>query len=656
MKQNHKTLAFTIVTFLNTILLFAQDYSFKNYNWDEKQTTFTIPEQYKNENEVILDRTTKVEIVVVDKTAKQYYLVHEKIYINADDAIERNNKVYIPFNQNETVLVNKVRVILKNGKVINLDKKDIKEEIDEERGVKYNYFAIDGLEKGAVLEKLLVIEEFPELNGKTFYMQDEHPIANINFELIHPSYLSFKVKGYNGLKEATLDDKKIDKKTIIALSENNIPGLDDDEKYSNWASNAKIFRYKLDANQYTGAKNLYNYKEFATNFYERMNGETDKKQEKAIETFCKSIPKSEDAQEQIWNIENKIKKTITYNRYIDTKGNIDQIIKTKQANQSDIIKLYSAVFKFFKIENNTVFTSSRYKVPFDKEFESYENLNDILFYFPTIKKFLTPTEMEYRMPLIPAHLAHNNGLFIKEKIFAGVGMGIGEVNFIEIPGVEITHDVMEITIDFTKDLENPTINNKITFGGYAAFNFQGIKDFASAEEYKTILKSIVENYTLQTEYKTLTIQNDGIDFIGKKPFILDVTFDGKELIQKAGTNYLFAVGQTIGKQMELYQEHKRMLPVEIDYPHSYLRKIKIILPEGVSVKNTEKFVMDYKTIIDNKTEAAFISNFKNNKNEIVIENKEYYNIMNYNLDKFDEYKAVINAAADFNKIVIILNK
>lgn len=656
MTHKNKTFAYSLIAFLNTMLLFAQDYSFKDYNWNEKETKIEIPEQYKNENEVILDRTTKIEIVVVDKNAKQYYLLHEKTFINADDAIERNNKVYIPFNENENVLINKVRVILKNGKVIKLDKKDVKEEIDEERGVKYKYFAIDGLEKGAVIEKIFVLEEFPELNGKTFLMQDEYPIANINFELIYPNYLSFKTKSYNGLEEAAIDEETIDKKTIISITATNIPSLDDDEKYSNWTANAKMFRYKLDANEYTGAKNLYNFKEFATNFYERINIEIDKKQEKAIETFCKTIPKSEDPQDQIWNIENKIKKTITYNKYIDTKGIISEVIKSKQANQGDIIRLYSAIFKYFKIENNIVFTSNRYKIPFDKEFESYENLSEVLFYFPTIKKFITPTEIEYRIPLIPANLANNNGLFIKEKVFAGVAMGIGEISFIDIPGVEITHDVMEITIDFTKDIENPAISNKISFGGYSAINFQPIKDFASAEEYKTIMKSVAENYTLQTEYKTLTTQNDGTDFIGKKPFILDVTFDGKELMQKAGNNYLFSVGQTIGKQMELYQENKRTQPVEIDYPHSYLRKIKIIIPEGVTVKNLEKFIMDYKTVINNKTEASFTSEFKKNNNEILIESKEYYNITKYGLDKFDEYKAVINAAADFNKIVIILNK
>lgn len=655
MKNLLKTF-FTLTVILNSSLIFAQDYSFKNYDWNEKEKTVIIPEQYKNENEVILNRIIKVELVVENKTSKQYSLLHEKTFINANDAIERNNKIYIPFNENETIVTNKVRVILKNGKIITLDKKDIKEEVDEERGVKYNYFAINGLEKGAVIERILILEEIPELNGKTFKMQDEYPIADLNFELIYPEHLIFKTKSYNGLSEVVLDTAKYKKRTLLSIAEKNIPALDNHEKNSNWAANLKMFRYKLNANYYSGAKNLYNFKEFSTNFYERINPEFDKKELKSIEDFCKTIPKSDDLQEQIWNIENKIKKTITYSRYIDTKTSVSEIIKTKQANQGDILKLYLAVFKNFKIENSIVFTSDRYKTIFDADFESYENLAELLLYFPTIKKFLTPTEVEYRIPLFPTTLANTNGLFIKGKMFAGVAMGIGEINHITIPGTDITHDTMEITVDFTKDIENPTITNKMAFGGYSAINFQPIKDFASAEEYKTILKSIAENYTVETEYKSLITGNDGTAFIGKKPFLMEVTFDGKELIQKAGENYLFSVGQTIGKQMELYQENKRMLPVEIDYPHSYSRTIKILLPKGVTVKNLEKFVMDYKTQIDNKTEAAFNSKFSKKESEIIIESNEYYNIINFPLDKFNDYKAVINAAADFNKIVIILNK
>lgn len=657
MKPNILKRILIFATILNCNFFYAQEYeyTFKNYDWNEK-ATIEIPELYKNEKEVILDRVMKIEIAVAGKNAKQYRLLHEKIFINSDDAIERNNKIYIPFGQNENVIANKARVILKNGKIITLDKNDIKEENDEEKGVKYNYFAINGLEKGAIIEKFFVLEETPDLNGKTYKMQDQYPIANLNFELIYPKHLIFKTKNYNGLAEPVIDSEKIEKKSVLSISEKNIIALNDDEQYSNWDVKLKLFRYKLDGNTYSGANNLYNFKEFATNLHERLNPALDKKELKVIDDFSKSVPKSNDLQEQIWNIENKIKKTIAYGKYIDQKATLSDVITSKQASEIDILKLYLAVFKNFKIENNVVFTSNRYKIPFDKDFESYENLNDLLIYFPTIKKYLTPTEIEYRIPLIPVRLANNNGLFLKEKIFAGVAMGISEIGFIEIPGTEITHDFMDITIDFTKDIENPTVNSRIAFGGYAGLNFQPIKDFASTEQYKTMLKSVAENYTVETEYQTLTTENDGTDFIGKKPFIMNVTFEGKDLIQKAGENYLFSVGQTIGRQMEFYQENKRVLPVEIDYPHYYTRTIKIKLPKGASVKNLDKFVMDFKTDVNGKTEAAFNSKFTKENEEITVENTEFYNIINYPLSTFESYKAVINAAADFNKIVIIVTK
>lgn len=647
-----KTLIF--IALLSTSVFFAQDYSFKTYDWNEKDTKIDVPKKYEDEKEIFLNRTIKIEVVVDKNTVTQYRLIHEKKYINSDDAIERNNKIYIPFGDQENILITKVRVILKNGKVITLDKKDIKEEVDQEKGMKYNYFALNGLEKGAVIEKLYVLQETPDLSGNTIKMQDEYPIAEFNFDLITPAHLIFKTKSYNGLSEPVLDEKKIENKKVLSIAEKDIMALKDDEEYSNWDVKLKLFRYKLDQNLYSGAKNLNNFKEYATTTYERINPVLDKKQEKVIATFCNSIPESKDPQEQIWNIENKIKKTIIYDKYTDSKQSLSDVISTKQANSLDIIKLYTAVFKHFKIEQNIVFTSNRYKIPFDKDFESHENLSEFLFYFPGIKKYLTPTEIEYRLPLFPNYLGNNNGLFIKEKIFAGVSMGIGEVNFIEIPGTEITHDYMDITVDFTKDIENPLVTSNMTYGGYSGLNFQPIKDFVSADQYKTMLKNISENYTLQSEYKTLTTENDGTEFIGKKPYKLNLTFDGKEMIQKAGGNYLFSVGQTIGKQMELYQKDKRMLPIEIQYPHYYTRKIKIILPDGATIKNLDKFVMDFKTDLDGKTEAAFTSNYTQNKNEITVENTEFYNLINYPLTSFDQYKAVINAAADFNKIVVIV--
>ena len=645
----------TLITLLCGIGMFAQGYTFKDYNW-EKTPVVIIPEKYKNENEVVLDRNTKVEIAVDGNVVKQYYLLHERILINSDDAIERNNKIYIPFNLNESVLTNKVRVILKNGKIITLDKKDVKEEIDEEQGLKYNYFAVNGLEKGAVIEKLFVLEEDPELKGKTFLMQTNHPIANLDFSLIYPKHLDFKIKSYNGINAQAIDTASFPGKLLVKVSEKDIPALHNDEQYSNWINHLKKFRYKLDANRVSGSRNLNNYKEFATNLFERLSPEYDKKQLKTIDDFAKQIVKATDTQEQIWNIENKIKQTIIYSRNFDQKETLTEVVKSKQASQVDILKLYVAMFKHFNIEHNVVITSDRYSQPFDNEFESYENLNHLLFYFPTIKQFMTPTEAEYRIPLFPSELANTNGLFIKPKMFGGVLMGIGEISHITVPGAEVTHDLMNITIDFTKDIENPQIQNRIAFGGYSAMNFQPLKDYVSAEQYQTMIKSVADNFTIENESTSLKTENDGTAFIGKKPFVLDVTFDGKNMIQKAGPNYLFSVGKLIGSQSEMYDEHKRMLPVEINHPHAYTRTIKILLPAGMTLKNLDKLAMDHQMKVDGKTQAGFTSVYKVEGDVVTITNNEFYNIVNYPLEQFEEYRAIINAAADFNKAVIMITK
>lgn len=57
-----------------------------------------------------------------------------------------------------------------------------------------------------------------------------------------------------------------------------------------------------------------------------------------------------------------------------------------------------------------------------------------------------------------------------------------------------------------------------------------------------------------------------------------------------------------------------------------------------------------------KQKQHLLSKYEKKGNEIIIENTEYYNVLNYPLENFEAYRAVINTAADFNKIVIILNK
>lgn len=655
-KMKQTTLYFSTILLLSLCIgskTFAQNTMLKNYNFSDEK--IEIPEKYKNENEVILQKDVKIDLVTTENSALQYFLIHEKKWINSDDAVQRNNKIYIPFRSDENLITNKVRVITENGKIIELNPKDIKEETDEEQGIKYNYYAVNGLSKGSIIEKIFLIEEAPDLEGKSINLQDELATIKTSFELIYPKHLIFKYKSYNGLAEAQSQNNTIDTtKYSLLIAQDNIDGLSDNERYSNWEKYVKRFKYKLDENTATGSKKLHNYVDFSKNVYDNIYLTLDKKEQKAIENFIKQIPTSSDATTQLKNIENKIKNSITYNKYFDKNKNLADVLTSKQANSLFLIRLYTAVLNEFKIENQLVFTSKRFVQYFDKDFETQDQLNDVLIYFPKTNQYLDFTSFEYRLPLVNFNYGDNYGLFVKEKEFGGAKMGMGEIKKIKIPGTELTHDTQDITIDFTQDIENPTISANYKFNGYSAMNMQPVKDFVDKNQYNSILNDFAKNYTVETNFISLKTENDGLEFVGSKPYVLDVSFLGKT--QKAGNNILFKAGETIGKQMELYQEDKRVLPIELYYPHAYTRTLKFLLPQGYKIKNLDAFNFDKTVVIEGKKEAEFKSSYVVNGNEVLVTNSEYYNVIDFPLEVFEAYRETINAAADFNKITIILTK
>lgn len=633
--------------------LWAQKSQLVDYKFSDEK--IEVPDEFKEENEVILLKNVKIEIAVEKNAVTQFFLVHDKTQIHSDESIERNNRVYIPFRRDESLLLNKVRVIHPNGNITELNPKDIKEEKDEENGVNYHFYAINGLTKGAIIEKIFLIKESPDLEGNIIKIQEEHPIVKANFELVYPKHLVFKHKSYNGLAEAQqMPQEESSEMSKLTVVQENIPGILDDERYSNWDRYIMKFKYKLDQNLANNSTNLYNYLDFAKSSYDNMNKELDKNEQKALENFVKSIPKSNDPQEQIKFIENKVKSTINFNRYFSKNQNLEDVLKNKQSSGYFLLRLYTHIFKQMKIENEMVFTSKRYTLYFDKDFESNEQLNEVILYFPQIDEYMDFLALEYRLPMINFNYNGNYGLFVKGKELGGTKIGMGTVKKIKVPSSELTHDIQNITIDFTKNVEKPLVHAHYQFKGYSTLNFQPLKDFVPKDQYELIKKDYAKNYTVETEYKTLKFENEGVENMGFKPFILDATFEGTT--QKAGNNILFKAGETIGKQMELYQEHKRILPVEIYYPHSYTRTLKILLPDGYSVKNLDSFNMDKKLNINGKTEAAFTSSYVQNGNEITVTNVEYYHVLDYPLDIFEEYRSVINAAADFNKISIVLTK
>ena len=54
--------------------------------------------------------------------------------------------------------------------------------------------------------------------------------------------------------------------------------------------------------------------------------------------------------------------------------------------------------------------------------------------------------------------------------------------------------------------------------------------------------------------------------------------------------------------------------------------------------------------------CKFHSEYKIEGNKIIITINEFYSQIHYPLSQFEQYRSVVNAAADFNKVAILLQK
>jgi len=632
----------------------SQEFSFKSEDFNNDKIELTAEE--KELDGIILFQDRKVEIIPEGETTRQFFLYHEQILVNSDKSIEENNKIYIGFSRNSKIITNKNRVILPNGKTIELNKNDIHEEVDQETGYKYQYYAVKGLEKGAIIEKLYIKEETPTYSGRSYYFQKGYPIKKSTFQLIFPSYLTFKHKSYNGLPEGVLTEDEENETKVIEIVAENLDAEASSEKLSNPAIHEKKFRYKLFENAYSGERNFFNYKQFAKNLFSKYDFELDKQEKAELIEFFKYVLVSTDEKKNILNIENEIKNRIRYNKSFDENKSLKDIFKNKQANLVELMILYRQAFDYFGVKSEFILTSDRFEYPFDSEFETSSSLSDVLIYFPNSDQYLDFANMSLRSPLISPGLGNTEGIKIKEVSFSGNKMATSESIFIELPEGKITHDTMRIMADLTKDIENPLVNTKITFGGYSNSNLQPLKTFLDEKQYNNALLEIGKTYTSDIEIDSISLEDDGMKNVGKKNVKADIKYHSGDLVQNAGDKILYKVGNLIGKQDEIYTDQQRTLPIELRYKRYYTRYITLLIPEDYTISNPEILNLDHRLEEKGETVALFSSSYKMDGNKLIIENNEHYSKIEYSLKEFEEFRKVYNAAADFNKLTLVLEK
>jgi hypothetical protein len=140
------------------------------------------------------------------------------------------------------------------------------------------------------------------------------------------------------------------------------------------------------------------------------------------------------------------------------------------------------------------------------------------------------------------------------------------------------------------------------------------------------------------------------------PYIVKSTIESSALLEEAGESYIFKVGQVIGTQSELYQERKRLYPVEMQYPNEYNYTITVDIPNGYLLEGLESLIINKKLEIDGEILCKWDSNYVIKNKKLIISIVEYYRTNDYPIEHYEGFREVINAASDFNKAAVLFTE
>ncbi|MFT5777644.1 MAG: hypothetical protein ACI837_000592 [Crocinitomicaceae bacterium] len=629
-----------------------------DYDWGQTPS-FEITDADTAET-VLLKKHLIREFYVDSEGMTEYAVDHSVMLLNSDRAIEENNKVFFPSDQSSEILTTKARVISPEGKIKELSQSDILTAEDEETGDSYQYFAFEGIKTGSIIEYYYTRKMYPSYQGTRVFMQSSYPSKDITFDLYAPDFLIFEYQSYNGLKDVELDtlyeEKDVRHWSIHEDYISEIP-LED---LSDISAHRKSLIYKLDRNLSNGLNEISSYGGFSENIYRFMYTDLTKADKKDVAKYVKKIEIDESWSEEkkIRTLEDYLKENIhVIDSYDPELNKIDLILKNNFTTSKGFTRLFANCLKELNINMQVVLTTDRSELPFDSKFEAATFLREYLFYFPKSKKFTAPDNLVSRLGYPPFEYTDNYGLFIKEVSLGDFETGIGKIKYITATPYKDNFDKLEVNVHFdSEDLLNLDLHIDHMVGGYYAMYVQPILGLVEEKDADEITDGQINFINEDFEIKNKEVVNGDVASFGIVPFQVKADVHSDALVEKAGDKYLFKIGELIGPQMEMYQEKKRQLPVSTGYGHHYERRINFTVPDGYKVEGLEKLTMDNQESVDEDGEVDFyfVSSYEQKDNSVTVVIEEYYT-KNMILPKdYEKYRSVINSAADFNKITLVL--
>ncbi|KAB8153092.1 DUF3857 domain-containing protein [Kordia sp. TARA_039_SRF] len=632
-----------IILCLCTSQAFSQYY--KEYDWAKKPTLHELTEKEANESSIAILEKYVVEYVVPEfgNKLQKFETTHTIARVHDEKGIKTHNTVYISMYDVLNIVDIKARTITPDGKVTMLNKDNIKEVKNVEEYGDFKIFAIEGAEKDSEIEVLYTLEkEYSAFGRET--LQKSYPIKRLEYHFIHGE-LPGRVKAYRA--ESSFENRTYGKSAGKQLIlENIVPMIE--EEYATPKSNKTYVAYQC-FGPGTNVTDDMLWSNVVTNITQGMFPSTVHPE---IAKIAKNIIKDENADDftKAFLIDDYVKTnyTIVQNNN-EQLSDIDYIVKNKSASDLGIIKVYSHLLEAAKVEYLPVITSDVYEHKFDSEFFNPVALREFLIYIPKAFKYITPNRVDYRLSEIPPNILGNTGIFVNNK---------KQFSFYKIlqKDQDYSRVVRNMNISFEDEMEYVQIEQNQEYYGHWAMNNraylnlapeQAIKEF---EDYLTgsgIEDKVVKKYEIK--------HKEMLQLEYNKPFLVNSAITSESLLEEAGDSYIFQVGKVIGTQSELYQETKRVNPIQMQYPNRYNYEIVVNIPQDYEIEGLESLII-MKELLDEEgnQKCKFESNYKINGNKLTITIEEFYKEFEYDIAEYEGFREVINAASDFNKAAILM--
>ena len=639
-----KILLLRFLLIVVSINSFSQSYL--NINWDNKIGDLKISDHdlqgiFSNHYVEYFNSKFSDEVYI-------YETHHMKTKINkiTDDS---NNEIFIS-------KINVSEIVDVKSKIINDDttktygfeemKKMINKSTSSEN---YNYYKIPGIKEQDIVEVIYTVKRDFNFNGNKI-IEESYPILSSKFILIENNFKS-NIKIYNSFN-SFVEDTLIDGKKSKLINFKNLDATSN-EQYSTPIANKIKVSYQCYENREDVSQTEY-WNNLVQNLRELFfPGSINPK---AADLFNEikynhlAIPYNE------ISIANTIDEYVKNNFIISDNDDpnlneISYIFDNKISNDFSIIQVYTNLLKAAKVDYEVAISCNRYFLKFDPELFDPNQLREFVIYLPNSEKYISPNRIEYRVSEAPDDLLGNYGVFIDKNLdyyFSEITQS--DKNFSEIK--------KKIEISIPKNLKKLKIKENRSFSGYWAIMNRNYVSLSENEEtdflidYFTISglnNKKVTNYNI----KNFDISNNSYN----TPLKINSSITTTELVEEINGLVYLKVGKVIGLQSNLFDDNKRINEIEINFPNSYEYEIDIEIPKGYRVSDYSELNKSKEFIsVDGSISAKFNSKATLNNNKINIVVEEFYKNLRYDKGRYQEFREVINAAAEFYESSVTLEE